>query len=104
SRPAATYELIPCRDVDGVDDADDGGVHRAVLHAGRHAGGAAADDEHRFAHTGVHGIDGHPGAALGLAVRVHRPGDQKLVADEPRVLPRGDDGPDDAGEDHARLE
>src|SRR4051794_18562016 len=31
--------------IDGVDDADDRGVDRAVLQAGRHAGGAAAHNE-----------------------------------------------------------
>ena len=41
-----------------VDDADDGGIDRAVLHARRHARGAAADDEHGFADAGVDGVDG----------------------------------------------
>src|SRR5687767_8124457 len=36
-------------DLHRVDDADDGRVHGAVLQAGGHAGGAAADDEHGFA-------------------------------------------------------
>ena len=84
----------------GVDDADDGGVDRAVLHAGGHAGGAAADDQHRLADAGIDGVDGDEVVAFGLAVGVHRPRDQQLVADQPRVLPRGDDGPDDAGENH----
>src|SRR5918997_236904 len=46
-------------DGDGIDDADNGGVDRAVLHAGGHAGGAAGDDQDGFAETGVDGVDGH---------------------------------------------
>ena len=68
-----------------------------------HARGAAADDEHGLADAGVDGVDRDQVVAFGLAVRVHRARDQQLVADQPRVLPRGDDGPDDAGEDHREL-
>ena len=65
-----------------------------------HPRGAAADDEHGLADAGVHGVDGDEVIAFGFAVGIHRAGHEQLVADEPRVLPRGDNGPDDAGQDH----
>ena len=56
-------------DLDGVDDADDGGVDRAVLQARRHARRAAADDEHRLADAGIDGVDGDEVVAFGFAAR-----------------------------------
>ena len=53
--------------LDGVDDADDGGVDRAVLQARRHARRAAADDQHRLADAGVDGVDRDEVVAFGLA-------------------------------------
>src|SRR5688572_3210819 len=85
-----------------VDDADDGRIDGTVLHAGRHPRRAAADDQHRLADAGIDGVDSDEIAAFGLAVGIHRPGDQELVADEPRVFAGGDDGPDDAGKNHLR--
>ena len=85
-----------------IDDADDGGVDGAVLQARRHAGRAAADDQHGFAEAGIDRVDGDEVAAFGLAVRIDRPRDEQLVADEPLVLARGDDGPDDLGEQQER--
>src|SRR5262249_52308242 len=69
----------------GVDDADDRGVDRTVLHARRHAGGAAADDQHGLADAGVDRVDGDQVVAFGFAARVDRPRDEQLVADEPRI-------------------
>ena len=40
-----------------VDDADDGGVDRAVFQAGGHPRRAAADDQHRLADAGIDGVD-----------------------------------------------
>ena len=82
----------------GVDDADDGGVDRTVLQAGRHARGAAADDEHGLADAGVDGVDGDEIVAFRLAGRIDRARDEQLGADEPLVLARRDDGADDLGE------
>ena len=96
----ASCSQSPADDFHGVDDADDGRVDRAVLQAGRHAGGAAADDEDGLADTGVDGVDGDQVGAFSFSVRIHRPRDQQLAADQPRVLAGGDDGPDDAGENH----
>src|SRR5262249_60568660 len=79
---------------------DDGGVDRAVLHAGGHARRAAADDQHRFAEARVDGVDGDEIVAVGLAAGIHRTGDEQLVADEALILPRGHDGADDLDEDH----
>ena len=56
---------------------------------------APADDEHRFADTGVHGIDGDEVSAVEFSRRIHCPGQHQLLAVEPRVLARGDNGPDD---------
>src|SRR5688572_26106407 len=88
------------RDVDVVDDADDGGVDRHVLHAGGHPGGAAADDQHGFADPGVHRIDGHQIIALGLALGIDPARQQQLAADQARILPRRDNGTDNAREKH----
>src|SRR5262245_20323953 len=38
--------LVAGRDLDVIDDADNRGVHRTVLHARRHARRAAADNEY----------------------------------------------------------
>ena len=78
-----------------------GGVDRAVLQAGRHARRAAADDEHGFADAGVDRVDRDEVAALGLAARIHRPRDEQLAADEPRILAGRDDGPDDLRQEHS---
>ena len=56
-------------DFDGVDDADDGGIDRAILQARRHARRAAADDEHRLADARVDRVDGDEVVAFGLAAR-----------------------------------
>src|SRR5690349_10255 len=70
---------------DRIDDSDDGGVDRAILHPRRHSCGAAADDENGFADAGVDRINRHDVIAFGLAARVDRARDEKLGADEPRI-------------------
>src|SRR5688572_20000545 len=50
------HELLA--DVDAVDDADDRGVDRRVLHAGGHPRRATAHDQYGFADACVHGIEG----------------------------------------------
>src|SRR5688500_3331 len=94
---------VSCRDFDGVDDADDGGVDRAILQSRGQPSRAAADDQHGFADAGVDGVDGDEVTAFRLAVRVHRARHHQLVADEARIFPGGDNGPDYAGEDHGEL-
>src|SRR3954447_22070149 len=74
--------------LDGVDDADDGGVDRAVFQSGGHTCGAPAHDQHGFADPGIHRVDGHEVIALRLAVRVHAACHEQLRALEARVLPR----------------
>ena len=71
-----------------------------IFQARRHARGAAADDEHGFADAGVDGVDRDQIVAFGLAAGIHRPDDEQLAADEPRILARGDDGSDDLCEEH----
>src|SRR6267142_6330341 len=92
--------LVPRCDFHRVNDADDRGIDGTVLHSRRHPRGAAADDEHRFADSGVHRVDSDEIVPFGFAVRVHLARDQQLVADQPRILPRRDNGTDDAREDH----
>src|SRR4029434_6303897 len=58
--------------VDGVDDADDGGVDGTIVHARRHARRAAADDEHGLTDTRIHGVDGDQMIPFGFAFRIHR--------------------------------
>src|SRR6266516_1588890 len=86
-----------------VDDADDGGVDRAILEAGRHPRGAAADDEHRLSDAGVDRVDRHQIVAFRLSAGIDRTDNEQLVADESWVLARGDDSPHDFGEKHLRL-
>ena len=47
----------PRRHVDGIDDSDDSCVDGTIFQAGSHTRGAATDDQHRFADTGVDGVD-----------------------------------------------
>src|SRR3989338_1879077 len=89
-------------EVDGVDDADDGGVHGAVFALNRHAGGAALDDEHGFAEAGVHRVDRHKIIAVVLAVRRDSLHHQQLLPFQARVLAGGDNGSDNASEKHQR--
>ena len=46
------------------------------------------------------GVDSDQIRPFGFAVRIHRPSHEQLGADELGILPGGDNGPDDAGEDH----
>src|SRR5436190_11286802 len=85
-------------DVDAVDDADNRGIHRRVLHARRQARRAAAHDQHGFADAGVHRIDGDEIIAFEFAFGIDRAGQHQLVADQPRIFSRRDDGPDDTCE------
>jgi len=80
-----------------IDDADDGGVDRAILHSRRHTRRAAADDEHRLAHSGVDRVDRDEMIPVGLAAGIDGPNHHQLVADEPRILPRRDDGSHNLG-------
>src|SRR4051794_38253980 len=90
-------------DLNGIDDADDRRVDRTVFQSRRHPGGAAADDEYGLADAGVDGIDRDQVAAVDLAARIHRPGDQQFSADQPWILARSDDGPDDFSEQQMLL-
>src|SRR5262249_46747149 len=73
---------------------------RTVLHARGHPRRAAADDQDGLANPRVHGVDRYEVAAFGLSPRVHRARDEQLATDQPLVLPRRDDGPDNLCEDH----
>ena len=86
--------------LDRVDDADDGGVDWAVLAFGGHAGGAAGDDEDRFAEAGVDCIDGNQVAGFVAAFGIDGLYDEELFSFEARVFASGNDGADDASEKH----
>jgi hypothetical protein len=58
--------MVLFADLDRVDNADDGGVDRAVFHARGHPRRAAAYDEDGFADAGIDGVDGDQIAAFGL--------------------------------------
>jgi hypothetical protein len=86
--------------LDCVDDADDGGVDGAVFAFGCEAGGAAGDDEDRFAEAGVNGIDGDQIAGFVGAFRVDGLHDEQFFAFKARVFASANDGADDASEKH----
>src|SRR5262249_741017 len=86
--------------LDGVDDANDGRVDRTILQARSHARRAPAHDQDGLAETRIDRVDRNQIASLGLPVRIDRPRDEQLVADEPLVLARRDDGPYNLGNDH----
>ena len=88
--------------LDGVDDADDGRVDRAILHTGRHPRRAAADDEDSLAEARIDGIDGNEVVAVRLAGWVDWTRDEQFVADETLVFARSDDRPYDFREDQAK--
>ena len=62
--------------LDGIDDADDGGIDRAVLALERHARRTTLHDEHHLIDAGSHCIDGDQVTLLILTLDVDHPGDQ----------------------------
>src|SRR3954465_14740611 len=66
------------RDLDAVDHADDGRVHRRVLEAGGHARRGSGHHQHAVPQAGVHGVDGDHVARLVAAGGVDRAHDQEL--------------------------
>src|SRR5262249_21329602 len=88
-------------DVYRVDNADDGCIDRAVLQAGGHAGGAAADNQHGLADPRIHRVHGNEVVGVRFSVGIRGPHDHQFRAEESRILARGDNGPDDTTEDHA---
>src|SRR5438046_7789561 len=91
---------IARRHLYSIHDADNDGVDRTILHPRRHARGAAADDEHGLANASVDSVNRHEVIAFGFAVRIHGARDEQLAADQSRILPRRDNGTDDARENH----
>src|SRR5262245_54337458 len=87
-------------DVDGIDDADDRGIDRRVLHARRHARRAAADNQNGLADAGIDRIDRNEVVAFGLALGIDRTGQQQLVADQPRIFSRRDEKRSARSEEH----
>src|SRR5262249_10185644 len=68
----------------------------------RHPRGTAADNEHGFTHSGVHGIDSDQMIPFRFTFRIDGPNHQQLVAHQSRILARRDDGADNLSEKHER--
>src|SRR6476646_4488299 len=92
---------VGARELDLVDHADDRRVHRALFVTVGHSGRRAANNDDPLVKTGAHGIDGNDIAALVGAVEVDRLYDEKLFAMQAFVFLCGDDGAEDACDDHA---
>jgi hypothetical protein len=87
-------------ELNGINDADDGGVDGAVFALGGQAGGTAGDDENRFAEAGVNRVDSDEVTGFVAAFGIDGLDDEELFAFEARVLTSGNDGADDASEKH----
>src|ERR1700691_3917772 len=83
-----------------VDDADDRGVHWAVLAFGGVACGAAGYDQNSFAESRVHCVDCDQVARFIVALRGNRLHDEELLAFQAHVLARRNHGADNAGENY----
>src|SRR5262245_24797409 len=84
----------------GINNTDDRGVNRTILHSGSHPGRAPAHYQHGFAKTGVDRVNGDEVAALRFALWIHRTGDQQLAADQSWVFSGRHDGADHLGQNH----
>src|ERR1700730_13460670 len=83
-----------------IDDADDRGVHRAVLALGGVARGTAGYDQDGFAESGIPGIDCDQVSGFIVALRRDRFHDEQLLAFQARILARRNHGADNASENH----
>src|SRR5262249_13624046 len=89
--------------LDGVDHAHDGGVHRRVLQAEGHARGGSGHHEDAVAQARVDGVHGHHVRGLVLPAGVGGAHYEQLGPHELLVLARGHHGADDASEDQPYL-
>jgi hypothetical protein len=85
----------------GIDDADDGGINRAVLALERHARGASLHNEHDLIDARSDGVDGDKMTLLILAVDIDHSGDEELTPMEAIVFSGGDDSSDYSSKKHA---
>jgi len=69
------------------------------LGAGQTRNGEVTIAIHRV-DTGINSVHGDEIIPFGFSVGIHRTGHKQLVADESRILPRGNHRPDNAGENH----
>ena len=88
----------------GIDDADDGGIDRAVLALERHARRTTLDDEYDLIDSCSYGIDGDQVSLLILTVDVDHPRDQKLAAMKTIVFSRGHDSSDYSSKKHGSFQ
>jgi hypothetical protein len=89
-------ELSLFHDINGVHNADDGGIHRAVFTALRQAGGTALHDQNDFANAGADRINGNHMPFLVLALFVHKPRDEQFAPVQAFILSRGNNGSNDS--------
>src|ERR1700758_986615 len=83
-----------------IDDADDRGIHGPVLALGGVAGGAAGHDQHRFAESGIHRVDGDEVTGFIVPLRRNWFHDEELLAVQARIFARRNHGADNASENH----
>ena len=86
--------------IDRVDDADDRRIDWAIFVAVCHSGRRAANDDHFLVVSRADRIYGDDVAALVGAVQIDRFHDEQLFAVEAFVLLGGNDGAEDASDDH----
>ena len=91
-------------DFNGIYDADDGGIDRAILALERHARRTTLHDEHHLIHAGSHCIDGDQVTLLILALDVDHPCDEQLAAMKTIIFSRGYDSSDYSSKKHGSFQ
>src|SRR5262245_16779161 len=92
--------LILCDLINNPDDCRiDGRVFTTLCHARR----ASLHNDDPFAKPRMDGIDSYHVTFLIIAVGIDQSANEQLFPFEPRIFPRGNDGPDNPGEHHGRC-
>src|SRR6202035_3945741 len=84
-----------------IDNADNRGIHRAVLAFGGHASRTAGHHQYGLAKSGINRVHSDEVAGFVRAFRGNRFDDQECLAFETRVFTRRNHGADNAGQNHA---
>src|SRR5450759_2370338 len=91
------FGLVQRVELHFIDDANDRGVHGPVLAFGGHARGAARDDQHGLAESGIDRVHGDQVAGFVGALRRNRYHDEEFLSFETRIFTRRNHGADNAG-------
>src|ERR1700722_531728 len=94
------FAFVQCVEHYFVDDADDRGVHGAVLAFSGVARGTSGHDQYGFAESGIDRVDSNHVTRFIVALRRDGFHDEKLLAFQARILARRNHGADNACEDH----